>query len=140
MNTIDVTVSRVIRASAERLYDLWTDPASPGGPWFGVARLLIEVRVDGLFYFAVAHEGRTWAHYGRFVTLERPRTIAYTWMSESTLGLESTVTITLTPRDGGTELTLVHAGVPDDAKGRQHAEGWTWMLSMLVDKFAKDPA
>ncbi len=140
MNTIDVTVSRVIRASAERLYDLWTDPASPGGPWFGVARLLIDVRVDGLFYFAVAHEGRTWAHYGRFVTLERPRTIAYTWMSESTQGLESTVTITLAPRDGGTELTLVHAGVPDDAQGRQHAEGWTWMLSMLVDRFAKDPA
>ena len=139
MKTIYVTVSRVIRASAERLYDLWTDPKSPGGPWFGVAKLIIDPRVDGLFYFAVAHEGRTWAHYGRFVTLERPRTIAYTWMSESTQGLESTVTITLTTRDEGTELTLVHAGVPDDAQGRQHADGWTWMLSMLADRFGAQP-
>jgi hypothetical protein len=28
------------------------------------------------------------------------------------------------------------AGVPDDEMGRKHAEGWGWMLGMLVEKFA----
>jgi hypothetical protein len=46
---------------------------------------------DGLFYFAVQHEGRTWHHYGRFVRIERPRHVEYTWVSEATKGVESVV-------------------------------------------------
>jgi hypothetical protein len=26
--------------------------------------------------------------------------------------------------------------VPDDEMGRQHADGWTWILSMLAERFA----
>lgn len=140
MKTIDVTVMRVIRASAERLFELWMDPTSPGGPWFGATRLIIAPVVGGLFNFEVEHEGRVWAHYGRFVTLARPTTIAYTWMSESTQGLESIVTITLAPTEGGTRFTLVHAGVPDDDQGRQHGDGWAWVLDLIQRKFADAPA
>jgi hypothetical protein len=56
--------------------------------------------VDGLFYLAVKHEGRTWPHFGRFV-----------------------------------RITLHHSGVPDDEMGHQHKEGWTWVLSMLAERF-----
>jgi len=92
--------------------------------------------VDGLFYLAVKHEGRTWPHYGRFLQIERPRVVEYTWMSEATKGAESIVTVTMEARGDQTEVTLRHSGVPDDEMGRQHKDGWTWVLSALADALA----
>ena len=36
MKTFDLTVSRTIRGSAADVFDVWLDPKSPGGLWFGV--------------------------------------------------------------------------------------------------------
>jgi uncharacterized protein YndB with AHSA1/START domain len=137
MKTFEFTVSRVIRGSQNEVYDAWLDPGSPGGLWFGVDRLIIDLAVDGLFYHVVGHEGRGWPHYGRFIRLDRGRTIEHTWVSEATRGLESIVTITLAPHDLGTEVALHHANVPDDEMGRGHQEGWTWYLGVLAERFEK---
>ena len=66
----------------------------------------------------------------------RPHDRAH-WVSEATRGLETVVTITLTPRTSGTEVTLHHANVPDDEMGRGHKEGWTWYLNALGERFEK---
>ena len=136
MELTELTVARTISASPEKLFDVWMDPKSPGGPWYGAGQLKIDPVVDGLFFFEVEHEGRTWPHYGRFLRIERPSLIEYTWMSEATKGVESIVTITFEPLGDETEVTLVHSGVPDDDMGRRHAEGWTWMLNMLAERFS----
>lgn len=140
MNTFDLTVSRTINGSADEIFDVWLDPKSPGGLWFGVERTIINPAVpvvDGLFYHTVLHEGRSWAHYGRFIKLDRGRTIEHTWVSEATRGLESIVTITFARRDAGTEVTLHHTNVPDDDLGRDHKDGWTWYLNALAERFEK---
>jgi uncharacterized protein YndB with AHSA1/START domain len=108
MKLCDLAVARTIHATAEEIFDVWMDPSSPGGPWFGSKRVIISPVVDGLFYHAVEHEGRTWPHYGRFVQINRPHRI---------------------------EVTLRHTGLPDDELGRQHEQGWTWMLSALAQRF-----
>ena len=102
----------------------------------GAERVILNPAVDGLFYFAVKHEGRTWSNYGRFALIDRPHKVEYTWMSEAAQGVESVVSVTFEPRDERTEVTLRHSGVPDDEMGRRHKEGWTWVLSMLGDRFA----
>jgi uncharacterized protein YndB with AHSA1/START domain len=137
MKTLDFTVSRMIRGSADEVFDVWLDPGSPGGLWFGVERVIVNPVVDGLFYHVVRHEGRLWPHYGRFIRLDRGRAIEHTWMSEATRGLESIVTITFAPREGGTEVTLRHANVPDDEMGRSHKDGWAWYLDVLAERFSK---
>jgi uncharacterized protein YndB with AHSA1/START domain len=142
MNLTELKVARTIAATPEALFDVWTDSKSPGGPWFGAEKMVINVAVDGLFYFAVRHEGKTWAHYGRFVRIERPGSacgsglVEYTWMSEATHGFESLVTVTFQSLGDETEVTLVHSGVPDDEMGRRHADGWKWMLDMLAERFS----
>jgi len=135
MNLIDMTVTRTISAPAEKVFDVWIDPKSPGGPWFGADRVILNPVVDGLFYSAVKHEGRTWPHYGRFIRIERPHLVEYTWVSEGTGGVESVVALTFEARGDQTEVTLRHSGVPDDEMGRKHKEGWTWVLSMLAKRF-----
>ena len=140
MKTTDLTVSRTIRAAAEAVYDAWLDPEGPGSLWYGSKRVIMNLEVDALFYLLVEHEGRTWAHYGRFVRLERGRVIEHTWMSEPTRGLESVVTVTFASCDGGTEMTLHHANVPDDNDGRGHKDGWAWCLGELAKRFENVPA
>jgi len=67
----------------------------------------------------------------------RGRAIEHTWVSEATRGLETVVTVTLTPRDGGTDVTLHQTNVPDDEMGRGHDGGWTSYLSALAERFEK---
>jgi uncharacterized protein YndB with AHSA1/START domain len=97
MNLTDVTVTRTISAPAERVFDVWIDPNSPGGPWFGADRVILNPVVGGLFYLAAKHQGRTRPHYGRFLQVDRPRRIEYTWMSEATKGAESIVAVRFEP-------------------------------------------
>ena len=137
MQTTEITVSRTIPATPEEVYDVWIDPKSPGGPWYGATKVIVNVAVDGLFYLALGHEGKTWPHFGRFVKLERPKVVEHTWMSESTKGLESVVTVALEKQGAGTLVTLRHSGVPDDEQGRKHKEGWDWVLGALADSLAK---
>ena len=134
MNRIDLTLSRIIKAKPEQVFDVWLDTRSPGGPWFGCERVILQPVVDGLFYHCVRHEGRLWAHYGRFIRLERPRSIEHTWVSEATRGIETIVTLDIAPRGDETALTLRHSNVPDDAMGRRHEEGWNFVLSAIADR------
>lgn len=131
IKTMDITVSRTISAPPEKIFDVWIDPKSPGGPWFGADRVILNPVVDGLYYFAVTWQGRIWAHYGRFLQVDRPHRVEFTWMSEATKGLESVVNVTMEPRGDQTEVILRHSGVPDDELGRQHKGGWTQILSAL---------
>ena len=135
MTTTEIAVSKTIAATPEAVFDVWVDPKCPGGPWSGAERLIFNPTVDGLFYFAVSHAGRLWPHYGRFTRIERPGLAEFTWMSEATRGLESLVTVTFDGSGGETDVTLRHSGVPDDEMGRQHQDGWTWMLEALAECF-----
>ncbi len=136
VKTMEITVSRTIAAPAERVFDTWLDPKSPGGPWHGPIKAIVNPVVDGLFYHAVHFEGHEWAHYGRFTALDRPRRIEHTWVSEATRGLESVVTLGIERQGAKTLVTLRHRGIPDDPMGRRHEEGWNYVLGALVESLA----
>jgi uncharacterized protein YndB with AHSA1/START domain len=131
MNTLNVNVSRLIRAAPEEVFRAWIEPERLQR-WYGTTRQIVNPKVDGLFFLAMEHQGRTWPHYGRYLRLEKPRLIEFTWMSEGTEGRETIVTIELAPRDGGTQLTLTHVGVPDTEIGRGHQEGWTAIVASVA--------
>ena len=135
MNVTEITVSRLIPAPPEQVFNVWMDPESPGGPWFGSIRTILNPHVDGLFYQAVLHAGRSWHHYGRFTKIDRPHTVQYTWVSEATKGFESIVTVTFRQSGAATEVTLRQTGIPDDELGRRHKDGWDAVLSTLADRF-----
>jgi uncharacterized protein YndB with AHSA1/START domain len=135
--TIVLTVTRTIAATPAEGFDVWLDSRSPGSPWFGVARAIVQPVVDGLFYHVVHFEGHDWAHYGRFVALERPRRIAHTWVSEATRGLESLVELHFEAQGEQTLVTLRHSNVPDDEMGRRHEQGWGFVLGAIAERCAR---
>ena len=140
LKTTEIIVTRSIAATPAEVFDVWLDSKSPGSPWFGTTGAIVNPVVDGLFYHSVHFEGHDWAHYGRFISLDRPRQIQHTWVSEATRGLESVVTLTLDAEGEQTVVTLSHTNVPDDEMGRRHAEGWGFVLGGLVDRFASRAA
>jgi uncharacterized protein YndB with AHSA1/START domain len=149
MKFIEVKLSRLIPGPPGEVFDVWFDPESPGGPWYGAKKAIMNLVVDGMFYFGIEraiwqqHTGATpvhverslLGHFGRFTAIERPRVAEHTWMSENTLGIETTVLVTFEPRDGGTQMTILHRGVPDDERGRKHEGGWTYLMSRLENEF-----
>ena len=79
------------------------------------------------------------AHYGRFTEIERPRRVQHTWMSRSTGGEESTVTVTFTAKGDGTLMALLHTGLPDTDGGRGHEMGWNFFLKNFAETLEKGP-
>lgn len=144
---IDVKVARFIPGAPDEVFDVWFDPDSPGGPWHGAKKVLMNVVLDGMFYFgidraearsknpAIGQAGALVGHFGRFTAIDRPHGAEHTWMSEHTRGVETAVSVTFEAREAGTQLTILHRGIPDDDLGRGHERGWTLLLSRLAEYF-----
>jgi len=71
---------------------------------------------------------------GRYLAVDRPHRLLLSWGHAGSDRLPpgaSTVEVTLTPHDGGTTVTIVHAGLPASEAG-QHRLGWRHFLDRLV--------
>jgi uncharacterized protein YndB with AHSA1/START domain len=128
---IEVKVERTIPAAPSEVFDGWLNPKIPGNPWNLAEKLLLTPKVDGFFYWTI----KGTAHYGRFTELERPGLIQCTWVSPSTSGLESVVTVTFKKQGKNTLMTLVHSGLPDTDGGRGHEKGWNFFLDSFLKQF-----
>jgi uncharacterized protein YndB with AHSA1/START domain len=137
---VQVRLARRFNASPERVFDAWLDPKLIGQWMFGkalreeeVLRIAVDARVGGAFSFLVRRGGQEIDHIGRYLAIERPKRLAFTWgiAGESTDG--SRVTIDIVPDGAGCELTLTHEMA---AKWAEYAErtkaGWTRMLDVLA--------
>jgi uncharacterized protein YndB with AHSA1/START domain len=129
--TIAFTIERNIPASPAAVFDGWLDPNIPGNPWNAAEKVILDPKVDGLFYWTL----KGTAHYGRFIAIERPKRIQHTWVSPNTQGQESIVTLTFQPQGEDTLLTLVHSELPDDDLARGHENGWNYFLGIFREQF-----
>lgn len=129
--TIEFKVERTIPAPVGEVFDAWLDPTTPGNPWSMAEKLMLDPKVDGLFYWAI----RGTPHFGRFTAIDRPARVEHTWMSPNTLGAETTVSVTFRKQGADTLMTLVHSGLPDNERGRSHEGGWNYFLGAFLERF-----
>ena len=129
--TLELKFERTIPATLNEVFDGWLDPKIPGNPWNAADKFLLDPKVDGLFYWAL----KATSHYGRFTEIQRPGRIQHTWVSPSTLGMESTVTITFKKHGEDTLMTLVHSDLPDHDLARGHENGWNYFLNIFLEQF-----
>lgn len=127
-----LTIERTMAAPPPVLFRAWTGRfdewfASPG-------TMLTQTKVDTAYFFEVQHEEQRHPHYGRLLRLEHDRLVEFTWLSAGTKGIETVLTIELTPHGEGTDLRLTHAGFPDEESRKQHEEAWSSILEQLDQK------
>ena len=142
-----VRVQRAFACSADTVYDAWLEPdmarrfffATP--PTGEIIRCDIEPGVHGRFTIvdrrpleADGGSAMEIEHTGRFLQLDHPRRIAFSFSLPQFKSPESTVIIDIEPQGDGCELTLRHdlgPGLVAKEQVDRTEEGWTRMLANL---------
>lgn len=117
-----------IEADPESVFDfLVTDEGMTA--WMGQYAAL-DPRPGGDFAVNIAG----YAIRGRYIEIDRPRRVAFTWGMAGSQALPpgaSTVTFTLSPTATGTRVELSHTGLPD-TEVAGHMRGWAHFLPRLA--------
>jgi uncharacterized protein YndB with AHSA1/START domain len=94
-------------------------------------RVGVSYRVRFRMLDGTEHESR-----GEYVEVAPPKRLAMTWrwMGDEAPG-ESLLAFDLRPIPEGTELTLTHSRLPDEATRRSHEAGWSGALDKLERHF-----
>lgn len=131
-----LVVTRLFEASPERVFDAWLNREEwqawigPEGMNCDVPRL--EPRVGGRYQITMRlTDGRVLPVGGIFRTIDRPRTLVFTWGLEGDASRESLLTLTFTRKGDKTELTLRQEGLGSAANRDSHVTGWNSALNKL---------
>jgi uncharacterized protein YndB with AHSA1/START domain len=130
----------VLPAPIEVVYAAWTDPETMAR-WLspmGDAEVEADVRLGGSFRVVMVGGDMRIEHTGKYLTVDPPRLLSFTWRSPYTGSAPSVVTLTLTSDGDSTHLLLVHERLSDEA-AESHREGWGAMLTRLVDEILALP-
>jgi len=145
--TLTLLVRRVIRATPERLFAAWTEPAQLRH-WWGPETVTcgaaeIDLRVGGRYRLANRFpDGSVWWIGGSFETIAPPRLLIYSWeLAAGELAPEAPlppvqaterVTVRFEPRGDATEVIVQHERIADEAGRVSHEKGWLGCLDGLV--------
>lgn len=130
-----VRLTRQFDATPMQVFDAWLNPhtagrwlfATPTGKMIGVE---IDPREGGEFRIVEERNGEAFNHHGRYLKIERPHRLAFSFAVEK-FGADSTqVLIDIEPNEKGCELTLINEGVPPEYVERT-AQGWERILDAL---------
>ena len=133
-NLPSVTIVRRIKASPVKVWAAITRPDQMiqwWGPDAGpTLRADVDVRPGGRFsvVFRLLN-GEEHNPTGIYREVIPERKLVFTWDLPGER--ESLVTFLLRPIDGGTELTLLHEHLPDEAARDSHEQGWNGLLDKL---------
>jgi len=139
---LSLEIKRFIRASRDRVYVAWTDPAQLE-KWFGPEKvetrsLIADVRVGGQFRWDLTNsEGKEMTISGVYREVLPGKKIVFTWRleeDEDWKNHSSIVTVEFFDREGGTEICLTHEKLPNETSRDDHTQGWNSVLDK-VEKF-----
>lgn len=139
-----IQVRRRIAAPARVLFEAWLDPASIAAWMLPFDTTLTEAQTDpevGGSYRIVMHQpdGKTVEHIGKYLEIDPPRRLVFTWASPATQHKDSLVTIEFVESDGATEVSLTHEQLPE-FMAQAHVGGWTSALEKLATRAGQSGA
>lgn len=143
-----IRLTRLIRAPREDVYNAWLDSAVRKQWWCadpsmhcGVCE--IDASLGGAYRVGmVSPDGQEHVVVGRFVTLEPPSKLVFTWTWETNpgFGADSVVSIELFKAEfegePATELLLMHEKLARPIERSDHTWGWLGCIRSLGRLFA----
>jgi uncharacterized protein YndB with AHSA1/START domain len=127
--------ARVFAAFADpALVPLWLTPS----PEVGLRVERLDFRVGGGYRFAYHVPGRpTMFVHGVYRVIDPPLRLAFSWCIEAPdehAGIDSDVTVLLTPDGPGTALLIRHERLSKPGAAARHAAGWEGALAQLAGR------
>ncbi len=126
--TTPVHIVRSFEATPSRLFDLWVAPTTLIGP---VAEIEMDPVVGGALRLSTGGDDPAGLLRGRFVTVDRPDRLRYTWRRGSS-SEETMVDVGFAPAGTTTVVTVEHLGFLDEASRATHLDGWVTYLDGLA--------
>ena len=138
-----VQIRRRVRATAEQIFDLWTQPdlmARWMSPFPGAVdcKASCDLRPGGTFSLVMSSQEASRQVSGTYVEIDRPRKLVFTWSGPLTNHVNTLVTVEFHPRGDETDLVLTHERLPTPAIHEGHTRGWGNILDHLADAVSKD--
>jgi uncharacterized protein YndB with AHSA1/START domain len=140
----EVRLERTIQASAEELFDAWTD-AEILKLWWHAERdwetpfAAVDPRVGGRVRITMRNpaDGTEYGGAGEYTIFERPRRLAFTWTwDDDEQRRLQLIEVDFIESSGETLIVVTHRGLPKQEAG-DYREGWTASLDNLEDALAE---
>jgi uncharacterized protein YndB with AHSA1/START domain len=133
-----VLVSEIhIAVAPERVFEALVDPAQVP-QWWGKEGVYVcklyeaDLRIGGGWRSSgIGPDGNPFEVKGKFLEIDRPRILAYTWIASWTGDAQTTVRWELVPTAQGTQVTIRHSGLAARPELAQSYRGWPRMLGWL---------
>jgi uncharacterized protein YndB with AHSA1/START domain len=133
-----VRVQRVMPAAPNVVFDQWLDPESLA-EWMcprpvRCVAITVEPRVEGRVRFDVDDSGTSVLITGRFLAIERPHLLRFTWSSSDWADptVVSVVNVAFEPvGDDETLMSIEHSLLPPEEFENFH-DGWTLTADQLA--------
>jgi uncharacterized protein YndB with AHSA1/START domain len=143
-NRVVLRMERRFDASAERVFDAWTNPEvlrqwwAAAENWQG-ALAEVDLRPGGRYRLSMrdTDSGAVHTVVGEYTEVRRPERLAYTWRwegePEEMRGSEHTlVAVNFLPDGDATRVVLTHRGFADERSRELHAQDWSGCLDNLA--------
>ncbi len=138
-----VRVQRVMPATPEEVFDEWLDPDALA-EWMcprpsRCVAIIIEPHVGGRVRFDVDDSGHLTLITGRFLDIDRPNLLRFTWSHSGWADptVTSIVHVAFEPHgDDETLMSIEHSLLPPEAYD-DHDHGWTLTVEQLVAVLAE---
>ena len=126
-----------IARAPERVFQALTTPeiiewwVNPGV--FDTRQWTGDVRVGGRWSASGVARGAPYSLEGKFLEVDPPRKLVQTWSRLGMDGAPSVLTYLLEPIDGGTRLTVRHAGIVAPEQRQNMSAGWRTSCDRLSE-------
>ncbi|MFN8389890.1 MAG: SRPBCC family protein [Bdellovibrionota bacterium] len=134
-----IIVSRSFARPPTDVFAAWVTPELISRWMFGpkvreeeIVSLTVDHFVGGEFSFVVRRQGQELDHAGRYLEINEPHRLRFTWGVRNISKDESEVIVEIGARESGSELTLTHLIHPAWIEfSEKTKEGWSKMLDHL---------
>lgn len=135
MNDLNLTVERTIKAAPADVFNAWLNPEMlrqfmMPAAGMSVGKTTNDPTEGGRFEIVMLAGENEMPHTGTYREIDPHTRIVFTWESHVSVE-DSTVTLTFSPTDEGTHVTLTHVRFKDAETRDNHNGGWTNILEAL---------
>jgi len=137
-----ITLVRQVAARPAVLFEALTTSEGVAAWWspfdLPVTATEVDARIGGIFRVRFpSPDGEENEAVGEYLELAPPSRLAMSWRwvdggVAGDLGHTSRIEIELRPVEGGSELTVTHSDLRDEASGATHEQGWSAALAKLA--------